>query len=283
MKIVVVTGMSGAGKSTALNVFEDLEYYCIDNMPPELLGSFAELIRNSAPKTDKICFAVDIRSGELFSRFQECVLALRESGIDVTVVFVDCDDGVLLNRYKETRRRHPLEDEASGNLMRAIEMERREMESARKLADIYLDSSHTSMTAFRERLRNIFDGDSGRLSIDIVSFGYMYGIPRDADLVFDVRCFANPYYIPELRLKTGLDDEVYNYVFSFSDAEETYRRISDLLGFLIPMYEKEKTRLVIAFGCTGGKHRSVSFARRLSGDLEKSGHAVRVEHRCVER
>ena len=283
MKIVVVTGMSGAGKSTALNVFEDLDYYCIDNMPPELLGSFAELIRNSAPQTDRICFAVDVRSGELFSKFQECVLALRESGIDVTVVFVDCDDDVLINRYKETRRRHPLEDEASGNLMRAIEMERRETENARTLADIYLDSSHTSMGKFRERLRKIFDENSGKLSIDVISFGYMYGIPRDADLVFDVRCFANPYYIPEFRLKTGLDDEVYNYVFSFDDAEETYRRISDLLEFLIPMYEKEKTRLVIAFGCTGGKHRSVSFARRMSEDFALKGHSVRVEHRCVER
>lgn len=283
MNIVVVTGMSGAGKSTALNVFEDLDYYCIDNMPPELLGSFAELIRNSAPKTDHICFAVDIRSGELFSKFQECVLALRESGIEVKVVFVDCDDGVLINRYKETRRRHPLEDEASGNLMRAIEMERREMESARTLADIYLDSSHTSLTQFRERLRSIFTETGGGLSLDIVSFGYMYGIPRDADLVFDVRCFANPYYIPELRLKTGLDDEVYNYVFSFDNAEETYRRISDLLEYLLPLYEKEKTRLVIAFGCTGGKHRSVSFARRLTVDLEKSGRSVRVEHRCVAR
>lgn len=283
MKIVVVTGMSGAGKSTALNVFEDLDYYCIDNMPPELLASFADLIRNSAPQTDRICFAVDVRSGGLFSKFQECILGLRESGIDVTVVFVDCDDDVLINRYKETRRRHPLEDEASGNLMRAIEMERRETESARTLADIYLDSSHTSMGKFRERLRKIFAENSGKLSIDVISFGYMYGIPRDADLVFDVRCFANPYYIPELRLKTGLDDEVYNYVFSFDDAEETYRRISSLLEFLIPMYEKEKTRLVIAFGCTGGKHRSVSFARRLAGYFELKGHSVRVEHRCVER
>ena len=283
MKIVVVTGMSGAGKSTALNVFEDLDYYCIDNMPPELLGSFAELIRNSAPKTDRICFAVDIRSGGLFSKFQESVLGLRESGVDVTVVFVDCDDNILINRYKETRRRHPLEDEASGNLMRAIEMERRETESARKLADIYLDSSHTSLTQFRERLRGIFNENNGGLSIDIVSFGYMYGIPRDADLVFDVRCFTNPYYIPELRLKTGLDDEVYNYVFGFSEASDTYERIFSLLEHLIPLYEKEKTRLVIAFGCTGGKHRSVSFARRLAADLKDGGHAVRVEHRCVER
>lgn len=283
MKIVVVTGMSGAGKSTALDVFEDLGYYCIDNMPPELLGSFSELIRNSAPKTEKICFAVDVRSGGLFSKFSECVSKLKESGVDVKVVFVDCDDSVLINRYKETRRRHPLEQEASGNLMRAIEMERRETESARTLADIYLDSSHTSMGKFRERLREIFSENGGELLVDVLSFGYMYGIPKDADLVFDVRCFENPYYIPELRLKTGLDDEVYNYVFGFEDANETYRRIKDLIKYLIPLYRKEKTRLVIAFGCTGGKHRSVSFARRLSDELAREGMTVRVEHRCAER
>lgn len=275
--------MSGAGKSTALDVFEDLGYYCIDNMPPELLGSFAELIKNSAPQTDRICFAVDIRSGRLFKKFQECVLTLKESGSKVTVVFVDCDDSVLINRYKETRRKHPLEEEAAGNLMRAIEMERRETESARTLADIYLDSSQTNLSKFRERLRSIFSEGKGELVIDVISFGYMYGLPKDADLVFDVRCFSNPYYIPELRLKSGLDDEVYDYVFSFGDSEETYKRIKDLIEFLIPLYAKEKSRLVIAFGCTGGRHRSVSFARRLSGDLTAEGKSVRVEHRCVER
>lgn len=283
MKIVVVTGMSGAGKSTALNVFEDLEYYCIDNMPPELLGSFTDLIRNSAPKTEKICFAVDVRSGGLFSKFDECINALKNSGIDVTVVFVDCDDSVLVNRYKETRRRHPLEDEASGNLMRAIEMERSELEAARTLADVYLDSSHSTMGQFRERMRSIFAENGSELIIDVLSFGYMYGIPKDADLVFDVRCFTNPFYIPELRQKTGLDNEVYDYVFGFEDAKETYKRIKDLIEFLIPMYAKEKTRLVIAFGCTGGRHRSVSFARRLSDELKSEGRAVRVEHRCVQR
>lgn len=283
MKIVIVTGMSGAGKSTALNVFEDLDYYCIDNMPPELLSSFAELIRNSAPKTDRICFAVDIRSRELFSKFRESVLGLKESGVDVKVVYIDCEDGVLINRYKETRRRHPLEDEASGNLIRAIEMERREISDARTLADVYLDSSNASTAVFRQRLREIFSETKNSLMIDVVSFGYMFGIPRDADLVFDVRCFSNPYYIPELRLKTGLDDEVYNYVFGFEDSNEAYTRIKNLIEYMIPLYAKEKTRLVIAFGCTGGRHRSVSFARRLGGDLQKEGNEVRVEHRCVER
>ncbi len=284
MKIVIVTGMSGAGKSNALNVFEDLDYYCIDNMPPELLASFADLIRNAVPKTDRICFAVDVRSGELFAKFRESVNGLKKSGADVTVVFIDCDDAVLVDRYKETRRRHPLEDEASGNILKAIEMERREISFAREIADIYLDSSRDSVTSFRRRLRGLFEGDDVKMIINVVSFGYMFGIPKDADLVFDVRCLRNPFYVPELRHKNGLDDDVYGYVFGSEDARELYAKIRDLVMFLLPMYVKEgKTRLVIAFGCTGGKHRSVSFARRLSDDLAKSGQDARAEHRCVDK
>lgn len=284
MKIVIVTGMSGAGKSTALNVFEDLDYYCIDNMPPELLAVFADLIKNSGSKSDRLCFAVDIRSGELFSKFRESIEALKASGNDLTVVFIDCDDNELLTRYKETRRRHPLEDEASGNILKAIEMERSEMAYARQIADIYFDSTQVSSTAFRNRLRNVFEGDHAKMIINVVSFGYMFGVPKDADLMFDVRCLKNPFYIPELRTKTGLDNEVYDYVFGFEDSNGLYMKIHDLLTFLIPMYEKEgKTRLVVAFGCTGGKHRSVSFARRLALDLYAEGYDARAEHRCVER
>lgn len=284
MKIVIVTGMSGAGKSNALNVFEDLDYYCIDNMPPELLASFADLIRDAVPKTDRICFAVDARSGELFSKFRESVVGLKKSGADVTVVFIDCDDSVLVDRYKETRRRHPLEDEASGNILKAIDMERKEMSFAREIADIYLDSSRDTTTSFRHRLRNLFEGDDVKMIINVVSFGYMFGIPKDADLVFDVRCLRNPFYVPELRPKNGLDDEVYNYVFDTDEARELYMKIHDLVSFLLPMYVREgKTRLVVAFGCTGGKHRSVSFARRLSEDLSREGQDARAEHRCVDK
>lgn len=284
MKIVIVTGVSGAGKSTALNVFEDMDYYCIDNMPPELLVNFTELIRNSAPKTERVCFAVDVRSGELFSKFRESVTNLRRSGVDVKIVFIDCDDNVLINRYKETRRRHPLEDEASGNLLRAIEIERAEVESARAMADIYLDSSSTQASVFRQRLRSLFESSDNGMIINVVSFGYMFGLPKDADLVFDVRCLKNPFYVAELRPMTGLDDAVYNYVFSTPEAAEFYNRVHELVSFLIPLYVKEgKTRLVVAFGCTGGKHRSVSFARRLSKDLSAEGFDARAEHRCVER
>lgn len=283
MKIVIVTGMSGAGKSTVLSVFEDLDYFCIDNMPPELLSSFARLMEGSSQKVEKLCFVADIRSGEFFAKFKDSVKGLRSLGADVTIVYVDCDDDVIMNRYKETRRRHPLEDEASGNIMRAVEMERRDTADAREMADVYLDSTSDNGTAFKKRVRAIFQGSNGGMIIDIVSFGYMYGIPRDADLVFDIRCLRNPFYIPELRQKTGLYDEVYDYVFGSSRSVELYKKIYDLVGFLIPMYEKEgKTRLVIAFGCTGGKHRSVSFARRMADDLRAAGFDSRVEHRSVD-
>ncbi len=284
MKIVIVTGMSGAGKSTALNVFEDLDYYCIDNMPPELLAVFADLIKHSGSKSELLCFAVDIRSGELFSKFRESVEALKSAGNDVSVVFVDCDDNELLNRYKETRRRHPLEDEASGNILRAIEMERRELTYARRIADIYLDSSQITVSSFRTRLRSLFEGGSTGMIINVVSFGYMFGVPKDADLVFDVRCLKNPFYVPELRTLTGLDDGVYNFVFNLPESNVMYDKIHDLISYLIPLYIKEgKTRLVVAFGCTGGKHRSVSFARRLAKQLHSEGFDARAEHRCVER
>lgn len=284
MKIVIVTGMSGAGKSTALNIFEDLDYFCIDNMPPELLPSFARLMKTAEQKTDKLCFAVDIRSGEFFAKFKESVEGLKESGADVTIVYIDCDDSVIMNRYKETRRRHPLEDEASGNIMRAIELERRETADAREMADIYLDSTSDSVSAFKKRTRGVFEGDDAGMIIDVVSFGYMFGIPRDADLVFDVRCLKNPFYVPELRNKTGLYDDVYSYVFNSTKSTELYNKIVELVKFLIPMYENEgKTRLVVAFGCTGGKHRSVSFARRMADDLKAAGFDSRAEHRCIER
>lgn len=284
MKIVIVTGMSGAGKSTVLNVFEDLDYYCIDNMPPELLSIFAGLIRNSDPRTERLCFAIDIRSGELFSKFRESVDALRASGNDVTVVYMDCDDNELVKRYKETRRRHPLENETSGNLLRAIEMERSELSSARVLADIYLDSTEISASALKTRIRSLFESVGGSMIINVVSFGYMFGVPKDADLMFDVRCLKNPFYVPELRLKNGLCDDVFDYVFGEESARQLYDKIKELVSFLIPLYIKEgKTRLVVAFGCTGGKHRSVSFARRISEDLKAEGFDARAEHRCVER
>lgn len=282
MKIVIITGMSGAGKSSATALFEDMGYYCMDNMPPELLVSFADFILKSDSVVDRICVAVDVRSGELFKKLEESTLQLKKSGIDVKVLFIDCDDEGLIRRYKETRRKHPLVDDASGNLAAAIAMEREATAGAREISDIYIDSSQTRVTQFKEKLREMFFEHNDSFIIDVVSFGYMYGIPRDADLVFDVRCLPNPFYVAELKEKTGLDGEVYNYVMSFDVAKTFYEKLYDMILFLIPLYQKEgKSRLVIAFGCTGGKHRSVTFARKLSEDLTAKGFSANAEHRNI--
>lgn len=282
MKIVIVTGMSGAGKSSALNYFEDMGYYCIDNMPPELLIDFAKLLSGSDSVTDKIAVAIDMRSGEMFSHFSESVNKLRNSGIDVKILFIDCDDDKLISRYKETRRKHPLDYEASGNLVYAIELERTAIQSAKDLCDFYVNSTTLSVSDFKRHLSEIFFEDKSGMIINVISFGFKYGYPKDADLVFDVRCLPNPFYIPELKHKTGIDDDVYNYVFSNDEADKLFEKISDLVNFLIPLYQKEgKFRLTVAFGCTGGKHRSVSFARRLFDSLADSDNPIRAEHRHI--
>ena len=283
MKIVIITGMSGAGKSSAINLFEDMGYYCMDNMPPELLASVADFIVKSDSVIDKICVAVDVRSGELYKKLEECTQDLKRSGIDVSILFVDCDDDCLLRRFKETRRKHPLDEEASGNLVSAIALERVATSHAREIADYYIDSSSTGVVAFKDKIKEMFFEKSDAIIIDAVSFGFKHGVPKDADLVFDVRCLPNPFYVPELKPKTGLDDEVYNYVMSFDDAKAFYDKIYDMVKFLIPLYAKEgKSRLVIAFGCTGGKHRSISFARRLSNELAGEGFTVRADHRHID-
>ncbi len=282
MKIVIITGMSGAGKSSAIDLFEDMGYYCMDNMPPEFLVSFADFIVKSNSEIDKICVAVDVRSGELFAGLEDSYNRLKESGTDTKIVFIDCDDENLLRRFKETRRKHPLDDEAGGNLVEAIRMERDITARAREICDIYIDSSTIRVTAFKDKLKKMFFDTADAIIVDVLSFGFMHGTPRDADLIFDVRCLPNPFYIPELKNKTGLDNEVYNYVMSFDDAETLYNKLIDMVEFLLPLYMKEgKSRLVIAFGCTGGKHRSVSFARRMADDLSQKGYSVRADHRAI--
>lgn len=282
MKIVIITGLSGAGKSNALRYFEDCGYYCIDNMPPELLQSVAQFIVNADKVVSKIAVAIDIRSGELYSKLSQSVMSLRASEADVRVIFIDADDDALVKRYKETRRRHPLDEEASGSLYKAIELERRATLGAKEIADYYIDTTYTSTSDFRQRLTELFHDEDGEMIINVVSFGFKYGVPKDADLVFDVRCLPNPFYVPELKNKTGLDDDVYNYVMNCNEANEVFAKLSDLIEYLLPLYVKEgKTRLVIAFGCTGGKHRSVSFARRMSELLESKGANIRVEHRHI--
>lgn len=282
MKIVVITGLSGAGKTNALRFFEDCDYYCIDNMPPELLLSVAQFIVNADKVVSKIAVAVDIRSGDLYAKLKDSVMSLRASEAQTRVMFIDADDDTLVKRYKETRRKHPLDEEAGGSLYKAIALERKETMAAKEIADYYIDTTSLSTADFKQRLSELFRDESGKMIVNVISFGYKYGIPKDADLVFDVRCLPNPFYVPELKNKTGLDDEVYNYVMNCREADEIFVKLSDLLTYLLPLYVKEgKTRLVVAFGCTGGKHRSVSYARRISELLKEKDVNVRVEHRHI--
>lgn len=285
MQFVVVTGISGAGKSTAVNVLEDIGYYCIDNMPPELMVKFADICAQSEGNIDKVAFVADVRGGALFMKLKDAVKDMRDMGINVKVMFLDCSDEVIMRRYKETRRRHPLYEIANGNIRDAIETERRLLESVRDNVDYYIDTSTTSSAEFKSKMYDIFLGaGQSAMRIEVRSFGFKYGVMNDADLTFDVRCLPNPFYIAELKNKTGLDTAVSGYVMSFKEAQTLLGKLTDLIDFLIPLYEKEgKAQLVIAFGCTGGKHRSVTFAEAVAKHLIDTGKTIRLTHRDIEK
>ena len=285
MQVVVVTGVSGSGKSTAVNVLEDIGYYCIDNMPPELMVKFANICAQSEGKLEKVAFVADARGGSLFLKLKDTIKDMRGLGINVKVMFLDCSDDTIIRRYKETRRRHPLDELVHGDIRTAIETERRLLETVRDNVDYYIDTSATSTGEFKENMYALFLGEGqSAMRIDVRSFGFKYGSMNDADLTFDVRCLPNPFYIAELKHKTGLDPGVSGYVMSFKEARELLNKFNDLLDFLIPLYEKEgKSQLVIAFGCTGGKHRSVTFAEAVAKHLSEKGRRIRLSHRDIEK
>lgn len=285
MNLLIVTGMSGSGKSGAVNVLEDSGYYCIDNMPPELIPKFAEICKKSDGKLENVAICVDIRGGELFLKLNENLEKLRNKEIGFKVMFLDASDEVLITRYKETRRRHPLDEETGGNLHRAILEERNLLSDIREIADYYIDTSDMAIADLKMKMNMIFSqSKNGVMSINVMSFGFKHGYNSEADLIFDVRCLPNPYYIPELRPKTGLQSEVADYVMQFEQSIKLKEKLFDLIDFLIPLYIKEgKAQLVIAFGCTGGKHRSVTFAEALSKHLAEKYDVVRVEHRDIKK
>lgn len=284
MQFVIITGMSGSGKSCAVNVLEDIGYYCVDNMPPELISKFADICAQSEGKIDKVAFVADIRAGDLFLKITDIVNGLKAEGINLKVIFFDCTDDVIVRRYKETRRKHPLDEVSYGNIRRAIETERNILTPVKAQADYYIDTSNTSVAELKERMYSMFLENSEFMNIDIRSFGFKFGPMIDGDLVFDVRCLPNPFYVPELKQKTGLDKDVYDYVMKFDEAKQLADKLFDLVDYLIPLYEKEgKAQLVIAFGCTGGKHRSVTFAEALSNHLKEKGFKIRLQHRDIEK
>ena len=286
MKIVIVTGMSGSGKSSAMDVLEDIGYYCIDNLPPQLLGKFIDICRQTENKIEKLAISVDLRSGKLFGDAYHVLRTLEKTPeLDVKVLYLEATDEVIIKRYKETRRKHPLDERFNGSLHSAIAYEREQLLPVKGIADYYIESSYISAAQLKKQIKDIFlDHESDSLLIKVMSFGFKYGASTEADLMFDVRCLPNPYYIPELKTHTGCEACVQDYVLSFEQSQELLKKLEDLLDFLIPLYIKEgKSRLVIAFGCTGGKHRSVTFAEQIGDHLLANGMRVSKQHRDIGR
>jgi len=284
MDCLIISGLSGAGKSLTVDVLEDIGYYCIDNMPVKLIPQFLELFGSSAEQKKKVAFVVDIRGGRDHSFLFHTMEEMEKTGSHCRILFLECSDEVLINRQKASRRRHPLDVDGLG-LAAAIGQERELMEPMRRNASYIIDTTALATADLKTHLIELF-GEEGEASlmISVCSFGFKYGIPHEADLVFDVRFLKNPYYVPQLKEKTGQSQEVYDYVFSDPNAEVFVQKLEDLLVFLMPLYLQEgKTSLVIAIGCTGGRHRSVSVSRRLQQELLEHGHNVTLRHRDAER
>ncbi len=284
MELIIVTGMSGAGKSQAIKALEDIGYYCVDNMPPLLIQKFVELCSQSAEDIRRVALVMDVRSGKMFEDLRENVLSLQEGHPHTRVLFLDCADEVLCHRYKETRRQHPLAD-AHGSIEEALERERALLTPIAALADYRVDTTHLSAGQLKAQIADIFTEESaGAMMVQCMSFGFKYGFPAEADLMLDVRCFPNPFYIPELRNKTGLDNEVRDYVLRSTDTRDFLTRLTAMLDHLLPLYAAEgRTHLVIAIGCTGGKHRSVTVATELAAHIEQSGYRATTRHRDIDK
>lgn len=285
MKLVIVTGMSGAGKSTALKNLEDMGFYCVDNLPILLIETFADLISNDQNENRDVALGVDIRSGEELPLLENIIQKWRANGYPFSILFLESNDEVLIKRYKETRRSHPLS--RTGRIERGILEEREKLAFLREKADHILDTSRMLTKELRQELEQLFcsERDKSNLYVTVLSFGFKYGIPSDADLVFDVRFLPNPYYIEELRSHTGAERAVQEYVMQGGTGAAFLEKLVDLLEFLIPNYEKEgKNQLVIAIGCTGGRHRSVTIASAIYEKIKEQGrYEVHLEHRDVKR
>lgn len=286
MRFVIVTGMSGGGKATALKMLEDAGYYCVDNLPVLLIRDFVALLDQPASEYSKVALGLDVRAGQNFAETVELLDSIKESGHNFEILFMNASDAVLVKRYKETRRNHPLA-EAGDRIEDGINRERKALEKLIGKADYVIDTSNLLTRELKAELDRIFVNNEGynSLMVNILSFGFKNGIPADADLVFDVRFLPNPFYIDELKLKTGLDEEVRNYVMSFPEAGEFIDKLADMLEFLIPLYVKEgKYKLVIGIGCTGGKHRSVTLAMKLYERMKNKGqYGLSLSHRDVNR
>lgn len=285
MELLIVTGMSGAGKSSAANALEDIGYYCVDNIPPAIIPSFIELSSRSGDILKKIAIVTDMRGGTLFAEIDEVLNNIKNNGIEFKILFLDASDESLIRRYKENRRKHPLSTDKNISVASAVAKERELLNNIRNMADYIVDTTHISFAQLKIKLASVFsDTISGTMKIQCNSFGFKYGINSESDLVFDVRCLPNPFYDEVLKKKTGLEKEVQDYVLSNNESKEFLAKISDFISYAVPMYEKEgKSLLVISFGCTGGKHRSVTFAERIGKQLTDAGFDCFINHRDINK
>ena len=281
MELLIVTGQSGAGKTRVINALEDIGFYCVDNIPPALLGGFSDLAyAPSAARRDRTAIVIDARSGKMFRELPDALAELRRRHIPYRILFLEAASEVLLRRYKETRRRHPLLEECDGSLEDAIREERRLLMPIRQSADYVIDTTSLSPSQLRGRIVSIFEGDIVPMLISCLSFGFRNGLPHDADLVFDVRFLPNPFYVESMRHKSGSVPDVAAYIDQWPVTREFKQHLDNLVNFLIPQYEKEgKAQLVIAAGCTGGMHRSVFIANHIYQLLKDKGCQVKLEHR----
>ena len=284
MRFVIVTGMSGAGKSSVLKMLEDAGYFCVDNLPIQLIKKMAELTTHETENIKKVALGVDIRSGESLAELDETLVAMESLEIAYEILYLDAETEVLVKRYKETRRTHPLA--GTGRVDKGIELEREKLEFLKEKADVIIDTSRLLIRELKEQIVKIYVNDENfsNFVITILSFGFKYGIPSDSDLVFDVRFLPNPFYIPELKHQTGNDKAVRDYVMEAKEAGEFLKKLEDLITFLVPNYIKEgKNQLVISIGCTGGKHRSVTLANALTEYMKQFDYGIKVEHRDITR
>ena len=280
MEFVIITGMSGAGKSQAIRVLEDINYYCMDNLPPALLPNFAELCKSSSMDVNKVAVVADIRGGIFFKDLFNSLEELKSKGIKYHILFLDTSDDDLIKRFKEQRRPHPLS--STGTIIDGILEERNRLEEVKKKSDYIIDKTNMKLGRLKEELLRIFvkGNISYNLNITVMSFGYKYGLPQESDLVFDVRFLPNPFYIAELKNYTGNDKNVQDYVMSFDTTSIFLEKLLDMLKFLLPLYTKEgKSNLVISIGCTGGKHRSVTISNYLANMLTAENFRVLINHR----
>lgn len=285
MEILIISGLSGGGKSRAASYLEDIGYYIVDNLPAEMMAKFAAFCASSCGRYDHVALVYDVRAGEPFDLLIETVEKIKESGVKCRLLFLEADTRTIINRYKETRRVHPLAGKKL-NIAQAVQLEREMMQPVRDHADFVLDTTDFSTAKLRGEILSLFGDQNSRngLNVNVQSFGFKHGIPLEADLVFDVRFMPNPYYVEELKHKTGLDSAVQEFVFNFQQTHEFLKQLENMISFLLPLYAEEgKSVLVLAIGCTGGHHRSVAIAHEIASYIAKEGYQVTENHRDISR